>query len=45
MLTKKHHYYEDPRKLAKDGVTHFERCRLERVRAEKSDLETFQTTG
>ncbi len=34
---RKHYYYEHPRKLAKDGVTHAKRCRLERVRAEKME--------
>lgn len=34
---RRHHYYEHPRKLAKDGVTHSRRCRLERVRAERTE--------
>ena len=32
-----HHYYGHQRKLAKDGVTHIKRCRLERVRAERTE--------
>lgn len=32
---KKHHYYGHPRQLNSDGVTHLQRCRLERVRAER----------
>ncbi len=32
---KKHHYYGHPRQINSDGVTHLQRCRLERVRAER----------
>ncbi|MFN8790964.1 MAG: recombinase family protein [Bdellovibrionales bacterium] len=32
---RKHHYYGHPRQLNSDGVTHLERCRIERVRAER----------
>ena len=33
----KHHYYEHARKLAKDGISHPKRCRLERIRAERTE--------
>lgn len=32
---KKHYYYGHPRQINSDGVTHLQRCRLERVRAER----------
>src|ERR1700735_5342748 len=34
---RKHFYYGHPRQIHSDGVTHLKRCRLERVRAPKTE--------
>ncbi|MGE3757320.1 MAG: recombinase family protein, partial [Pseudobdellovibrionaceae bacterium] len=35
--TKKHFYYGHPRQINSDGITHLKRCKVERVRAERTE--------